>query len=172
MTDPFVETLDDQEMSRISQTTNGGVASASAALSPEQVRQTLVGKQVCPYCGQANAGGPEPCPRCNMEDTPATRQATKARIGPWYVLQSRNPAAPGMKYSTLVALIRKGHISPRSVVRGPTTHQLWRFAAHVRGVSREFGLCFSCGGAIDQGMSACPHCQRSQEPPGEPDMLL
>jgi hypothetical protein len=107
-----------------------------------------------------------------MEDTPATRQATKARIGPWYVLQNRNPAAPGMKYATLLALIHRGHVTPRSVVRGPTTYQLWRFAAHVRGVSREFGLCYSCGGTIDRGVAICPHCQRAQDPPSDPDVLL
>ena len=44
-----------------------------------------------------------------------------------------NPSAPGMKCNTLLALIRKGQITPRSVVRGPTTFQLWRFAARVKG---------------------------------------
>jgi hypothetical protein len=107
-----------------------------------------------------------------MEDSPATRQATKARIGPWYVLQSRNPAAPGMKYATLLALIHRGHVTGKSVVRGPTTHQLWRFAAHVRGVSREFEVCYSCGGSIDRSASLCSHCQRLQDPPNDPDVLL
>jgi len=161
MTDPFAETLDDDLMSRVKQNPTNG----DPAVVAEQVRQTLTGKHVCPYCGHAYPGGPEPCPRCTMEDSPATRQATKARIGPWYVLQTRNPAAPGMKYATMLALINKGQITPRSVVRGPTTHQLWRFAAHVRGISREFGLCYSCGGSIERTSSLCPHCQRSQEPP-------
>jgi hypothetical protein len=107
-----------------------------------------------------------------MEDTPATRQATKSRIGPWYVLQTRNPSAPGMKYATLLALINRAQVTPRSIVRGPTTHQLWRQAAHVRGVSREFGLCYSCGGDIERTNSVCEHCQRSQDPPVDPDVLL
>lgn len=140
--------------------------------SPQTVREFLVGKHVCPFCGTPNPIGTQPCPRCTMEDTPATRQATKSRIGPWYVLQSRNPAAPGMRFSTLLALVQKGQVSPRSVVRGPTTHQLWRFAAHVRGLSREFGLCYSCGEAIDRASNICPHCERSQEPPNNPDLLL
>ena len=154
-------------MSRGNQTTNG-----DPAVAAEQVRQPLTGKHVCPYCGHQYPGGPEPCPRCTMEDTPATRQATKARIGPWYVLQSRNPAAPGMKFATLLALINRGQVTPRSIIRGPSTSQLWRFAAHARGVSREFGLCYSCGGSIDKTSSLCPHCQRSQEPPADPDVLL
>jgi hypothetical protein len=153
MTDPFDDKTDgdwdppdaasvassSQRMSRVEETTTVN-ESASAA---EQIRQLLSGKRVCPYCGHQSPHGNDPaCPRCTMEDTPATRQATKARIGPWYVLQSRNPAAPGMKYATLLALINKGHVSARSIIRGPTTHQMWRYAAHVRGVSREFGLCF------------------------------
>jgi hypothetical protein len=166
MIDPFVETLDEQ-MSRVRETTEGEPAAAA-----EQIRRTLTGRHVCPYCGNQNAGGPEPCPRCTMEDTPATRQATKARIGPWYVLQSRNPAAPGMRYATLLALINKGQITARSIIRGPSTHQLWRFAAHVRGVSREFGLCYSCGANVDRTTPLCPNCQRSQEPPTDPDSLL
>ncbi|CAN5677196.1 hypothetical protein BH09PLA1_BH09PLA1_24080 [soil metagenome] len=107
-----------------------------------------------------------------MEDTAATRQATKARIGPWYVLQARNPAAPGMKFSTLLALVGKGQVTPRSIVRGPTSHQLWRFAAHVRGLSREFGICYSCGESVEKVAAICPHCDRTQEPPADPDALL
>jgi len=141
-------------------------------ISEAAVRLSISGKHVCPYCGQLRPPNNDPCPHCTMEDSPATRQATKARIGPWYVLQTRNPAAPGMKYTTLLALIHRGHVTPRSVVRGPTTHQLWRFAAHVRGVSREFGLCYSCGGAIENSASLCPRCQRSQDPPPDPDTLL
>src|SRR4051812_39965046 len=108
MTDPFDETttvaedFSDEDtgapMSRLEEPTTGNDSAAAA----EQIRQTLSSKRVCPYCGHQSAHGSEPCPRCTMEDTPATRQATKTRIGPWYVLQSRNPAAPGMKYATLL----------------------------------------------------------------------
>jgi hypothetical protein len=57
-------------------------------------------------------------------------------------------------------------------VRGPTTHQLWRFAAHVKGLSREFGVCYSCGGAIQATVSLCPHCNRPQQPPANADAFL
>src|SRR5207244_3410636 len=53
-----------------------------------------------------------------------------------------------------------------------TTHQLWRFAAHVKGLSREFGICYSCGGSIDRAASLCQHCNRSQEPPADPDVFI
>jgi hypothetical protein len=112
------------------------------------------------------------CSRCSMDNNSASRQATKTRIGPWYVFQSRNPAAPGMKFDTLLGFIHKGRVKARSVVRGPTTHQLWRFAAHVKGISREFGICYSCGGGVDRQAGLCPHCNRSQEPPAEPDVFI
>ncbi len=137
-----------------------------------QVQETLRGKTVCPFCGAVAESGDGACARCTMENSPLTRQATRARLGPWYVLQSRNPSAPGMKYSVLLALVKKGQITPRSIVRGPTTNQFWRFAAKVRGVSREFGICWGCGQDIEPTTSVCPHCQRNQEPPAQPDQLL
>jgi hypothetical protein len=77
-----------------------------------------------------------------------------------------------MKCSTLLALIRKGQITPRSVIRGPTTFQLWRFAARVKGISREFGLCYSCSAELQRTSTFCPRCSRSQELPPNPDVLL
>jgi hypothetical protein len=127
---------------------------------------------VCPFCGAIAEKNDAACPRCKMENTALTRQATRARIGPWYVMQSRNPSAPGMKCNTLLALIRKGQVTPRSVIRGPTTFQLWRFAARVKGISREFGLCYSCGAELQRTSTFCPRCSRSQELPPNPDVLL
>src|SRR5438128_520031 len=115
-----------------------GSLNAGSTASSQEVRASLDGKHICPFCGNVNEAADSPCPRCRMEDTPATRKATKARIGPWHVLQSRNPSAPGMKFETLLSLVRRGQVTARSVVRGPTTQQLWRFAAKVKGLSREF----------------------------------
>ncbi|HWE04202.1 MAG TPA: hypothetical protein VG326_17480 [Tepidisphaeraceae bacterium] len=137
-----------------------------------RIRDGLEAQQVCPFCGAVGDGSETLCPKCAMENNAAARKATKLRIGPWYVLQNRNPAAPGMKWETLLSFVRKGRIKPQSVVRGPTTHQLWRFAAHVKGLSREFGVCYSCGGSMERGGNLCPHCNRLQEPPVHPDTLL
>ena len=102
---------------------------------------------------------------------PGGRRPRRA-IGPWYVLQRRNPAAPGMRFETLLSFVRKGRVKPQSVVRGPTTHQLWRFASHVKGLSREFGLCYSCGGSISPQAQVCPQCNRLQDPPPAADSFL
>jgi hypothetical protein len=151
---------------------------AANIVSEESDPQVPVGKaaaptvHVCPFCGTISDRVDEACHRCTMENTALTRQATRARIGPWYVMQNRNPGAPGMKCSTLLGLVRKGQITPKTVIRGPTTHQFWRFAARVKGISREFGLCFSCGTRLDSKAVECPRCGKSQELPPNPDTLL
>ncbi len=142
-------------------------------LSPAaQVRRQLRGKHVCPYCGTTRESDVGPCQHCSLEDSPTTRAATRGKLGPWYVLQSRNPSAPGMNFATLMLLVQKGRVTARSVLRGPTTGQFWKHAAKVKGVSREFGLCWNCGGDLSRSARACPSCKRMQEPPLNPDQLL
>jgi rubrerythrin len=132
----------------------------------------LATRHVCPFCGTILEKQEGPCPRCALEDTEQTRQSTRSRLGPWYVLQMRNPYAPGMKYNTLLALIRRGQVSAKTVIRGPTTQQFWRFAGRVKGISREFGICWSCGTSVQMAPGNCPRCGKSQELPANPDALL
>src|SRR5262245_21734817 len=132
---------------------------------------------VCPFCGLTREitehfDPSTPCPRCTLSDNPNTRNATKARVGPWYVRQVRNPWAPGMRFETLLALVKRNQVTRDSIVRGPTTHQLWKRASEVKGLSREFGICYSCGGEISTQSNLCPHCNRLQEPPANPDVLI
>lgn len=150
----------------------GPLATTLGPPGAEGIRDSLRSKYVCPFCGSVNDSEQGMCPRCTMENSSATRKATKTRIGPWYVLQTRNPAAPGMTWETLLSFVRKGRVKPRSIVRGPTTHQLWRFAAHVKGLSREFSICYSCGTGIEASASLCPTCNRLQDAPPNPDALL
>jgi hypothetical protein len=77
-----------------------------------------------------------------------------------------------MNFATLMVLLQKGRVTARSVLRGPTTGQFWRHAAKVKGVSREFGLCWNCGGDVAKTARACAGCKRLQEPPLNPDVLL
>src|SRR5690242_14795393 len=74
------------------------------------------GTYVCPFCGLSrdvteSLDPAAPCPRCALSDTPTTRNATKARVGPWHVRQVRNPWAPGMRFDTLLALIKRGQVT-------------------------------------------------------------
>lgn len=165
------DSLDDLEMDlgRLPDIRNTDSPSPSAA---QQIRRALRGRHVCPFCGTQRETDVGACTQCSLEDTPTTRSATRSKLGPWYVLQSRNPSAPGMNFATLMALVQKGRVTARSVLRGPTTGQFWRHAAKVKGVSREFLLCWNCGGDVAKNARACPNCKRLQEPPLNPDVLL
>ncbi len=124
---------------------------------------------LCPFCGAFNAGVGQPCRHCRTEDTTAARAAARKRVGPWFVLNARNPAAPGLSLTALTAMIRSGLVTDRSVIRGPATGQLWRLAGKVRGISREFGCCYGCGGDLYAADPVCPHCQRPQSLPADID---
>jgi hypothetical protein len=91
----------------------------------------------------------------------------KQRMGPWFVLQP-GKAVAGMSFAQLQSLVHQKQVTSRSVVRGPSTGHLWRLASKVRGISREFGLCYACGGDIETTEMICPHCDRSQNIPDQP----
>jgi hypothetical protein len=124
---------------------------------------------LCPFCGSFNRGVGQPCQHCRTEDTTAARAAARKRVGPWFVLQSKNLAAPGIGFVALLAMIRQGIVTDRSVIRGPATGQLWRLAGKVRGISREFGQCYGCDGELSVLDPLCPHCQRPQSLPADVD---
>jgi len=180
--DPFF-TTEAQEMSRAFDPVNIDEPPAAAPqpaappvplddLPPPTPNRRPVQHTVCPFCGYVAEVGSATCKHCGLENSHATRTATRNKIGPWFVWQARNPSAPGMNWATLMSLVEKGRITPRSIMRGPTTGQLWRFAARVKGVSREFGICWHCGGSIQNTARVCSACKRLQQPPINADMLL
>jgi hypothetical protein len=124
---------------------------------------------LCPFCGNFHTDIGRPCRHCGTEDNTAARAAARKRVGPWFVLQSKNLAAPGMSHQALLAQIRGGLVTDRSVIRGPATGQLWRLAGKVRGISREFGTCYGCNGDLYPADPVCPHCQRPQSLPADID---
>ena len=129
---------------------------------------------VCPFCAHVRGvrEAQSACPKCTMEDTLNTRRSTGERIGPWFVLQRKNPTAPGLRFNVLLTLARRGHVTPQSIVRGPTTGQLWRFASEVKGLSRLFGVCWHCKASVSPDATTCPRCKSAQEIPDDPDVFL
>jgi hypothetical protein len=117
---------------------------------------------LCPFCGTLNLGLGKPCANCKQEDTIARRDAAARKTGQWHVLQPGNTDSQGMTFDQLIAMIRDQSVTSRSIIRGAPTGQLWRLASKVRGLSREFGQCYSCGGDIETDETICPHCDRSQ----------
>lgn len=130
------------------------------------------GGTVCPFCAHIRTDPVGSCPKCTMEDTPSTRRSTGERIGPWFVLQRKNPTAPGLRLSVLLTLARRGHVTPKSIVRGPTTGQFWKFASQVKGLSSVFGICWHCGASVSPEATTCPKCRSAQDMPEDPDQFL
>jgi hypothetical protein len=122
---------------------------------------------LCTFCGEFNLGVGKPCNHCGKEDTITTRMDATRHTGVWHVLRADlaialESEAPGMSFDDLRSLIRQKIVTPRSIVRGPATGQLFRLAATVRGLGREFGQCYSCCGEIETNAGVCPHCDRVQ----------
>jgi hypothetical protein len=141
-------------------------------------RVAPMNKHVCPFCGTRRDDPLAECPACGLPDTEETRGATVARVGPWFVLQARNPSAPGMRFNVLRELVLNGQITAGSIVRGPATHQLWTYAARVRGLAHIFGVCWSCNRRLpnpapgEDADDFCVYCGALQSPPTNPDQQL
>jgi ribosomal protein L40E len=148
------------------------ILARDASVTTLEMPDGLDAQHVCPFCGAVSPEREGTCPRCKIDSSAASRSATKALIGPWYVLQAQNLSVPGIRFARLLELVQKGRIGPRSIVRGPTTHQFWRFAAQTRGLSREFGMCYSCGSELPSEAHTCEGCGLSQLPPKNPDVLV
>ena len=161
---------------RPAQMSTGPLAAPAGGSSSKNQRG--FNKHVCPFCGTKREQAGDECPHCGMLDSDETRAATVARIGPWFLLQPRNPSAPGMRFSVLRELVRGGQVLAGSVVRGPTTHQLWTYAARVRGLGQLYGICWSCNRRLpnvapgEDADDFCLYCGALQEAPANPDQQL
>jgi hypothetical protein len=146
------------------QTTAPGISDPDPASLPRSADAYADVQCLCPHCGTFNAGVGKTCAHCDLPDNSETRSISGMRPGQWFVLDPHNPDAPEMEFQELQSLADCQMINSRSVVRGPGTGQLWRLASSIRGLSREFGVCYSCGGSIESDEIICPHCDRSQKP--------
>ncbi len=157
MATPYLEEETDQ-------ITAPGIAATpdDVPVAPTPVATASEIECLCPFCGAFNAGPGKTCLHCQVQDNSANRAAIKQRLGPWYVLKADDQAAEGMSFEQLQLLVHQKVVNARSVVRGPSTAHLWRLASKVRGLSREFGVCYSCSGDIETFEISCPHCDRPQ----------
>ena len=105
MTDPFTDVADEL-MTR--STDLGGTEAPSPSTPGARTK-----KHVCPYCGAVTAVVEKPtgpCPRCNMEDTPATRRDKGAHRA---VVCSSNPKSISARHemgdTPVAGFQRSGH---------------------------------------------------------------
>ena len=112
---------------------------------------------LCPYCGGATAPGTR-CGNCRGLLDPLSRQASQNAMGPWFVRDESLPFMPGCSYETLVGMVKRGKITRRSVLRGPTTRQFWCTAERTPGVSHLLGVCHNCRVDVQPTDSFCDEC--------------
>jgi hypothetical protein len=112
---------------------------------------------LCPYCGHKQPLAPA-CRECRGRFDAWSLQATQNDMGPWFVRNSARPHFVGCSYATLLALVRSGEVGRDTVVRGPSTRQLWTVARRAAGLAHLFGRCHACQGPVTVESPACGAC--------------
>ncbi|MFO8013349.1 MAG: hypothetical protein R6X20_08595 [Phycisphaerae bacterium] len=113
----------------------------------------------CVYCGKVIDRGADRCPHCRTSYSLAVRKASREVVGDWFYLDPRNPSGRGVTFETLIKMIEKGRIKPDSIVRGPTTHHDWVYAAEAPRLAKYLGMCPHCFAEAKPEDTYCTHCQ-------------
>lgn len=111
----------------------------------------------CVSCGQLNLRGATECEACGQDLSPEMRRKMLEAAGPWFVFEHVRPF-PGISWERMLRQIRRGVITPTSIVRGPTTDFQWRFAGHTPGLAQHFGMCWHCGESVSPSDRYCSAC--------------
>lgn len=112
---------------------------------------------LCPYCGEISSDMSR-CGACGGHFDPLSRQASQNAMGAWFIRDPARPFRPGCSYETLRELVRRGKIGPETIIRGPTTHQFWTFAARAPSIANLLGRCHNCHSAVDPNAYMCASC--------------
>lgn len=135
-------------------TTSGGVTDPPPVNGAPRPRTP---RTICPYCGELAPPG-TPCPACRGRFDPLSRQASQNAMGPWFVRDPSSPHTPGASFETIARLVRRGRISPETVVRGPSTFQFWTLAKWAPGIAELLGVCHCCGADVAPETYLCASC--------------
>ncbi len=125
---------------------------------------------LCPYCGHAQEAS-DRCAECAGLFEPLSIKATQISMGPWYVRDRNRPFHPGCSFEILRRQIDAGRIKPTTILRGPTTHQLWDIARNVPGVAHLIGYCHKCNTKVSRDARKCPKCEAPFRTPVQRDEL-
>ena len=112
----------------------------------------------CPLCGETQYEQ-SVCKQCGGKLDPDGLLLAESSFGPWYLRDEENPFAPGMTYDLLVHKVREENVHRFSLVRGPTTRQLWIVAKRVPGIAHLLGRCHKCDEHVDPTSLSCPSCE-------------
>ncbi len=115
---------------------------------------------VCPVCGETQQET-SICRVCNNAlDSDGLLRAEGA-IGPWWVRDTEFGSMPGMTYDHLAEMAKQGEIERHTIIRGPTTRQLWKVARRTPGIAHLLERCHSCGEHVSTSDRSCPSCNAS-----------
>ncbi len=87
-----------------------------------------------------------------------SRQATQNAMGPWFILDPVTPNKPGCSFETVRQMVRRNKITPNTIVRSPTTRQVWTYADHTPGLAVLLGVCHSCKARVQADAASCGSC--------------
>jgi len=104
------------------------------------------------------------CDACGGSFDAVSRRGVAVNMGPWYLHDERVPFRPGFSYTSMKRLISAGKVSANSVIRGPTTQQLWAPARLTPGIAHLVGHCPRCEANVAPQAAACPQCAQRFEP--------
>lgn len=111
----------------------------------------------CVSCGQLILREQQECDHCGQDLSEAMLQRMREHAGPWYVFEHVRPF-PGVSLQRIIRQIRRGLITPTSIVRGPATDHQWRFAGETPGLCIYFGRCWKCHAEVTLRDTRCPSC--------------
>ncbi len=111
----------------------------------------------CVSCGQLVRRNSAQCDSCGQDLTDEMIARMRKHAGSWYVLEHLRPF-PGVTLDRILLQVRRGLITPTSIVRGPSTDYQWRFAVETPGLCCLFGRCWNCFNGVKENESYCPAC--------------
>lgn len=79
-------------------------------------------------------------------------------MGPWFFRDAEHPFRGGMAYERMVEMIDEGEVTRYTVVRGPTTGQLWTVVRKTPGLAHLLGDCHECNAKVEPGATRCSQC--------------
>lgn len=121
---------------------------------------TFMSKQrilVCPICGETQSES-SLCTACGVSLVKDELLIAEGGIGPWWVRDESLPHKPGMTYDHLADLAKRGKIERHTLLRGPTTRQLWMVARRVAGIAHLLERCHDCGAHVSKKDRSCEEC--------------
>ncbi len=122
---------------------------------------TTMSKQsvlVCPFCGELQKES-EVCQICSKLLGRGGVMLAEAEMGPWWIRREKYPFRPGLKYDLFIDHVRTGEIEMKTIIRGPTTKQLWDIAGRVQGIAHLLGRCHACGEEVKPTALSCSSCK-------------